>query len=98
MKVFTVQDVQASQLQGQRVCVVGYGSQGRAHALNLRESGVDVVLGLRPGGASFAQAEAEGWSESMTPLHLPRTAPRTSQSARGHHQSIEQQEAAAKRF
>ena len=62
MKVFTEQDVQSSQLQGQRVCVVGYGSQGRAHALNLRDSGVDVVLGLRPGGASAQQAENEdGW-------------------------------------
>jgi ketol-acid reductoisomerase len=61
MKVFTEQDVQSSHLQGQRVAVVGYGSQGRAHALNLRDSGVEVVLGLRPGGASSKQAKEDGW-------------------------------------
>ena len=49
----------------------------------------DDVLELRRRleAEAEAEAEAEGWSESMTPLHLPRTAPRTSQSARGHHQS-----------
>jgi ketol-acid reductoisomerase len=66
MKVFTEQDAQVS-LDGQRVCVVGYGSQGRAHALNLRDSGVDVVLGLRPGGKSSRQAEADGWEPKPVP-------------------------------
>jgi ketol-acid reductoisomerase len=43
-----------------KVAVVGYGSQGHAHALNLMESGVEVEVGLRPGGASWAAAEAAG--------------------------------------
>lgn len=43
------------------IAVVGYGSQGRAHALNLRESGFDVVVGLRPGGKSEAKAKADGF-------------------------------------
>ncbi len=49
-------------LSGCRVAVVGYGSQGRAQALNLRDSGVDVVVGLRPGGASWQQATNDGWT------------------------------------
>ena len=44
-----------------RVAVVGYGSQGRAHALNLRDSGFDVVVGLRPGGATAKPARADGF-------------------------------------
>ena len=44
-----------------RIAVLGYGSQGRAHALNLRDSGLDVVVGLRPGGPTWAKAEADGF-------------------------------------
>ncbi len=51
----------SSALQGKRLAVLGYGSQGRAQALNLRDSGLDVVVGLRPEGASWAAAEREGW-------------------------------------
>jgi ketol-acid reductoisomerase len=47
-------------LKGKTVAVLGYGSQGHAHALNLSESGVNVVVGLRPGSASRAKAEADG--------------------------------------
>ena len=43
------------------VAIVGYGSQGRAHALNLRDSGFDVVVGLRPGGPTEAKAQADGF-------------------------------------
>jgi ketol-acid reductoisomerase len=49
-------------LKGQRIGVLGYGSQGRAHALNLRDSGLDVCVGLRPGGATTDQAHADGFS------------------------------------
>jgi ketol-acid reductoisomerase len=45
-----------------KIAVVGYGSQGRAHALNLRDSGFDVVVGLRPGGPTEAKAEADGFT------------------------------------
>jgi ketol-acid reductoisomerase len=48
-------------LDGKTVAVLGYGSQGRAHALNLRDSGYKVVLGLRAGGPTWAQAERDGW-------------------------------------
>ena len=44
-----------------RVAVLGYGSQGRAHALNLRDSGIDVVIGLRPGGPTSERARADGF-------------------------------------
>ncbi len=45
-----------------KIAVLGYGSQGRAHALNLRDSGLDVVIGLRPNGATAATAKADGFS------------------------------------
>ena len=48
-------------LAGKRIGIVGYGSQGRAHALNLRDGGHDVTVGLRRGGASWKRAIADGW-------------------------------------
>src|SRR5215218_4020946 len=53
-------DADVGKLDGKTVAVLGYGSQGHAHALNLRDSGVEVVVGLRPGSSSVAAAEAEG--------------------------------------
>jgi ketol-acid reductoisomerase len=52
--------VTAKALEGKRIAVLGYGSQGRAHALNLRDSGLDVVVGLRRGGPTSLTAEADG--------------------------------------
>ena len=49
-----------NQLKGRTVAIIGYGSQGHAHALNLRDSGIDVVVGLYPGSKSWAKAEAAG--------------------------------------
>ena len=54
------EDADLSIIQGRKVAVIGYGSQGHAHALNLRESGVDVRVGLAEGSKSRAKAEAEG--------------------------------------
>ncbi len=54
-------DVNHQILRDRRVAVIGYGSQGRGQALNLRDAGVDVVIGGRPGGRSWEQAEREGW-------------------------------------
>jgi len=53
-------DADASLIAGRKVAVIGYGSQGHAHALNLRDSGVDVRVGLREGSSSFAKSEAAG--------------------------------------
>ncbi|WP_104088355.1 ketol-acid reductoisomerase [Arthrobacter sp. GMC3] len=53
-------DADLSIIQGRKVAVIGYGSQGHAHALNLRDSGVDVRVGLKAGSKSIAKAEAEG--------------------------------------
>jgi ketol-acid reductoisomerase len=58
--MYSESDVDTSRLSGKQVTVLGYGSQGRAHALNLKDSGVNVVVGLRPDGASWANAEADG--------------------------------------
>jgi ketol-acid reductoisomerase len=59
-KVYYEQDGDLSHLQGKTVAVIGYGSQGHAHALNLKESGVDVVVGLYEGSKSWPKAEQAG--------------------------------------
>ena len=55
-------DLNTSALDGLCVAMIGYGSQGRGQSMNLRDSGVNVVVGLREGGASWKQAVSEGWS------------------------------------
>lgn len=60
MKVYYDKDADLSLIKGKKVTIVGYGSQGHAHAQNLRDSGVDVTVGLRKGGVSWAKAEAAG--------------------------------------
>ncbi len=59
-EMFYDDDADLSVIQGRKVAVIGYGSQGHAHALNLRDSGVDVRVGLAEGSGSRAKAEAEG--------------------------------------
>ncbi|HLU78519.1 MAG TPA: ketol-acid reductoisomerase [Burkholderiaceae bacterium] len=60
MKVFYDKDCDLSLIKGKTVAIIGYGSQGHAHALNLHDSGVNVVVGLRKGGASWSKAENAG--------------------------------------
>ncbi len=60
MKVYYDKDADLSLIKGKQVTIVGYGSQGHAHAQNLRDSGVNVTVGLRKGGASWAKAEGAG--------------------------------------
>lgn len=60
MKKYYDQDCQPAFLKDKTIAIMGYGSQGHAHALNLKESGHTVVVGLRPGSASVAKAEAAG--------------------------------------
>ncbi|MEW6887872.1 ketol-acid reductoisomerase [Trueperella pyogenes] len=59
-EIFYDSDADLSLIQSRKVAVIGYGSQGHAHALNLRDSGVDVVVGLRPGSPSIAKAQEQG--------------------------------------
>jgi len=61
MKVYVESDVQSDALSGERIAVLGYGSQGRAHALNLRDSGYAVTVGLRPGGKTAQRAQNDGF-------------------------------------
>jgi ketol-acid reductoisomerase len=61
-KMFFEADAKPGVLDGKRIAVIGYGSQGRAHAMNLRDSGLNVVIGLRQGGPSAKQAEKDGWA------------------------------------
>src|SRR5258706_9092020 len=58
--IFYDKDADLSKLEGKTVAILGYGSQGHAHALNLKDSGVDVVVGLRSDSSSRAQAEGAG--------------------------------------
>ena len=60
MKVYYDKDADLSLIKGKQVTIIGYGSQGHAHALNLSESGVNVTVGLRKNGASWGKAEAAG--------------------------------------
>jgi ketol-acid reductoisomerase len=60
MKVYYDKDADLSLIKGKNVTIVGYGSQGHAHALNLNDSGVKVTVGLRRGGASWAKVEKAG--------------------------------------
>jgi ketol-acid reductoisomerase len=59
-KISYDKDADPGLIAGRKVAVVGYGSQGHAHALNLRDSGIDVRVGLREGSSSFAKASAAG--------------------------------------
>ena len=60
MKVYYDKDADLSLVKGKKVAIVGYGSQGHAHALNLHDSGVKVTVGLRKGGASWDKAKKAG--------------------------------------
>ena len=60
MRVYTNDDVPADALAGERVAIIGYGSQGRAHAQNLKDSGVEVVVGVRAGGRGARMAAEDG--------------------------------------
>ena len=64
--LFTDADARPHILQGKRIAIIGYGSQGRAHALNLRDSGHQIIIGARPGGRAEQRARADG---------LPTTTP-----------------------
>ena len=59
-KMYYQQDCDLNYLNGKKIAIIGYGSQGHAHALNLKDSGCDVCVGLRAGSKSWAAAEQAG--------------------------------------
>ncbi|MGC8753431.1 MAG: ketol-acid reductoisomerase [Thermosulfidibacteraceae bacterium] len=59
-RIYSDKDVSLDVLRGKRIAIIGYGSQGHAHALNLKDSGLDVVVGLKKGGKSWEKAEKDG--------------------------------------
>ena len=61
MQVYYEKDADLKFLKDKTVAIIGYGSQGHAHALNLRDSGVNVIVGQRPGGANFTKAKEDGF-------------------------------------
>ena len=60
-RIFYEQDCNVSLLEGKKIAIIGYGSQGHAHALNLKESGCDVIVGLYEGSKSWKRAEEQGF-------------------------------------
>ncbi len=70
LTVYRADDADLSVLRGVRVAVVGYGNQGRAHALNLRDSGVEIVIGQRP-GVSADRANADGFTPESVEEAIP---------------------------
>ncbi len=84
-EIFYDQDADLSLIQSKKVAIIGYGSQGHAHALNLRDSGVDVVVALKEGSKSTAKAEEAGfkvlsvaeatsWADVIAPRPIGRRA------------------------
>jgi len=67
MQVYYDKDCDLSIIQGKQVAILGYGSQGHAHACNLQDSGVNVTVGLRPGSSSIKKAEAHGLKVDTVP-------------------------------
>ena len=65
-KIYYQSDCNLDYLAGQTIAVIGYGSQGHAHALNLKESGCNVIIGLYEGSRSWAKAEAQGFEVYTT--------------------------------
>lgn len=61
LKIYYDKDADVSKLNKKKIAIIGYGSQGHAHALNLKESGFNVVVGLREGGKSWQRAIEDGW-------------------------------------
>jgi ketol-acid reductoisomerase len=60
MQIYTNADIRPGAITGQRIAIIGYGSQGRAHARNLKDSGHDVIAGVRHGGKGWKNAQADG--------------------------------------
>ena len=66
-KMYYEKDCDLNYLNGKKIAIIGYGSQGHAHALNLKDSGCEVCVGLRPGSKSAAAAQAAGLTVKTVP-------------------------------
>ena len=66
-KMYYEKDCDLSWLKGKKIAIIGYGSQGHAHALNLKDSGCDVCVGLREGSKNWAAAEKAGLAVKTVP-------------------------------
>ena len=66
-KMYYEKDCDINYLNGKKIAIIGYGSQGHAHALNLKDSGCDVCVGLRAGSKNWAKAEEAGLAEGHRP-------------------------------
>ncbi|HPE16748.1 MAG TPA: NAD(P)-binding domain-containing protein, partial [Oscillospiraceae bacterium] len=66
-KMYYEKDCNLSDLKGKKIAIIGYGSQGHAHALNLHDSGCDVTVGLRKGSRNWAAAEKAGLKVMTVP-------------------------------
>ena len=75
MNIYYDKDADLKHLKGKKVAIIGYGSQGHAHANNLRDSGIDVIVGLRRDGSSWPKAVAAG----LTVLDTAEAAKRCSE-------------------
>ena len=73
IKKYYDQDCNLGMLDGKTVAIIGFGSQGHAHAMNLNDSGVDVVVGLREGSAHTAKAQAAGTPIRSCPPNMAAT-------------------------
>ena len=73
-KIFYESDCDLGLLDGKTVAIIGYGSQGHAHALNLRDSGVKVIIGLYEGSKSWKKAEEQGFEVYTSGTGLKMTA------------------------
>ena len=67
VKMYYEKDTNLDYLKGKKVAIIGYGSQGHAHALNLHDSGIDVIVGLYEGSKSWKVAENDGLQVATVP-------------------------------
>jgi ketol-acid reductoisomerase len=72
MKIYYDKDIKRGLIKGKKVCVMGYGSQGHAHANNLKDSGMNVIIGVRK-GSSFNKAKKAGF-KTMLPSEAAKAA------------------------
>ena len=89
MKVYYDKDADLSLVKGKKVTIIGYGSQGHAHAQNLQDSGVKVTVGLRKGGASWDKAKKGGIKVAEPGVYLIRVETRDTQSDHEHFAAID---------